>query len=97
MRITTRVSSTNFRKNIAKYYKIAIDDQPIVISKSWKNAVLLNFHLYKDLVELLEELLGEKSLSHAIQEKRSAGFARRIKELGFTENEIFGEDIPNLE
>ncbi|MDP4007898.1 MAG: hypothetical protein Q8P68_01775 [Candidatus Peregrinibacteria bacterium] len=96
MKIPTQVSVSNFRKDIAKYHKMAIDGKPVMVSKSWNHTVLVNFHLYEDLFELLEELLNGMSISHAIQDKRSKDFHKRVRELGFNKNytQNFGVDEP---
>lgn len=95
MNIKTQVSVSNFRENLSKFHKMAIDGRPVMVSKSWNHAVLINFHIYEDLVDMLEEFLNGISLSHAIQEKRSKDFSARVRELGFNKDytQNFGVDI----
>lgn len=83
--VADTVGITAFRNNISKYFQLIMDREMIIVTKSWHRGVLINKTDYNDLLELLEYLLGETTLSEAMIEKRQNDTQKLMKKLSWME------------
>ena len=71
MQTSKVVNITTFKHHISTYFtKLIADSEPVIVSRSFDYAVLVRKMDYDDMVELLQNFLGEISVREALDIKR---------------------------
>lgn len=70
MKIPKTVGITDFRKNLSNYFKKAVGGEPVVISNSDRQVVMLDADAYNILVEMYEDYVDSEELTKAVKEAK---------------------------